>query len=95
MDKITTVNITIPYKGPGNSIVQKDVDFTLTHTEGYYTLTPLLTAAERRIANLPEALNFYISQNRPKSLRGNKDGNMHVIEDAVSKLREQNYVFHD
>jgi hypothetical protein len=63
------------------------VDFDLYKGESHYSLIPQLTNDERRIANLPESLDFNLVDGRPISLRKN-DGNFHVIEDAVRKLKE-------
>lgn len=87
MEKLIQVNVSVPYKGPGNIIRQKPVDFDLYKVEGHYSLIPQLTNDERRIANLPESLDFNLDNGKPVPLRKN-DGNFHVIEDAVQKLKE-------
>lgn len=87
MKKLSTVQLDIPYKGPGNVIRQREVEFELYQVDGHYSLVPCLNDEERRIANLPGQLNFTIEEGRPRSLRGDIDGNFHVISDAVEKLQ--------
>jgi hypothetical protein len=87
--KITTVTIPIPFKGAGNVIRQQEVAFEVYQIDGHYSLKPCLNADELRLANLPEELHFILEGNRPVSLRGKRDGNLHVIQDAVMVLREK------
>lgn len=86
--KITTVTIPIPYKGAGNVIHQQAVSFDVYQIDSHYRLKPCLNADELRLANLPEELNFVIEGGKPVSLRGKRDGNLHVIQDAVVMLQE-------
>ena len=90
--KITTLTIPIPYKRAGNIISQEQVSFDLFSEEGQYQLVPLLNEEERRIANLPPELRFVINDGRPVSLRGIRDGNFHIIQDAVALVLKQNMV---
>lgn len=87
MKKLTRLEVDVPYKGPGNVINQRTVAFDLYQRGDHYSLVPCLEANERRIANLPEELNFTIEQGKPRSLRGDSDGNFHVITDAMRQLR--------
>jgi hypothetical protein len=86
--KITTVTIPIPYKSSGGVIRQQQTSFELYQADGHYTLRPCLSTEELRIANLPEELRFTLQNGKPVSLRGPKDGNFHVIQDAVAALKE-------
>jgi hypothetical protein len=92
MEKITTLSVNVPYKSTGNVIRQKEVLFEVFQNDGQYGLRPVLSEAERRVANLPESLQFSFVEGKPVSSRGNKDGNFHVIQDAVSLLRIQNLI---
>lgn len=87
--KITTIEIAVPYKRAGGIIQQQNVTFDVFQLDGHYQLKPCLSQDERRVANLPEVLNFTIEDGKPVSLRGKMDGNFHVIQDAVQVLRKQ------
>ena len=87
--QIAHVEIPVPYKSAGNVIIQKTVAFDVYKIDGHYSLHPLLTSDELRLANLPPELNFTIEDGKPVSLRGNKDGNLHVIQDAVEVLQKE------
>ena len=87
--KLTTIEIEIPYKRSGGIISQHTVAFDVFQVDGHYQLKPLLSTDERRVANLPEMLNFTIEDGKAVSLRGKMDGNFHVIEDAVRQLQER------
>jgi hypothetical protein len=89
MEKLTEVQVDVPYKGAGNVIRQREVFFEVFHQGFQYDLVPILNEAERRIANLPESLKFHMVDGKPISSRGQKDGNYHVIQAAVHKLYEQ------
>jgi hypothetical protein len=88
-EKIANLTISIPYKRAGNIIIQEPVDFDLFKLEEHFALVPCLNDDERRIANLPEELNFKMEDGAPVSLRGIRDGNLHVIQDAVKQLQEK------
>lgn len=89
-NKIASVNIAVPYKGPGNIIRQNSVSFEVFSEEGHFKAVPLLNEDERRIANLPQELLFNYENGRPVSRRGNFDGNFHAIENIVRELQKQN-----
>lgn len=91
-NKIASVNISIPYKGPGNTIKQNPVLFDVYSADGSYKAVPRLDEHERRVANLPHELRFAFENGRPVSHRGNFDGNFHAIEDIVRELQKQNLV---
>ena len=85
---IANVTVSVPYKRAGNVITQELVGFDLYKNDGHYTLVPCLNEDEARIANLPQELNFNIEDGEAVSLRGIRDGNLHVIQDAVKQLQE-------
>ena len=87
--KITNVIIPIPYKSSGGVIRQHEVSFDVYQIDGHYSLRPCLDDAELRLANLPEELEFVMENGKPISLRGKRDGNFHVIQDAVIVLQKQ------
>jgi hypothetical protein len=91
-NKIASVNISVPYKGPGNTIRQNPVSFEVFSEDGHYKAVPLLNEDERRIANLPHELLFSYENSKPVSLRGSFDGNFHAIENIVHELQKQNLV---
>lgn len=68
---------------------QREVEFDLYKTEKHYSLKPCLSAQELEVANLPPELNFEMVEGKPVSLRGKRDGNFHVIQDAVALLEKQ------
>jgi hypothetical protein len=71
-------------------VLQQEVNFEVFKHVGSYSIKPLLTEPERRLANLPETLDFQIVDVKPVSSGVIKDGNLHVILDFVIKLRQQN-----
>jgi hypothetical protein len=91
-NKITRVNVSVPYKGPGNIIRQKPVSFQVFSEDGHFKAVPLLNEDERRIANLPQELLFNYENGRPVSRRGSFDGNFRAIENIVQELKKQNVV---
>lgn len=88
--KLTTLTLFVPYKRAGNVISQQPVSFDAYKDDDHYTLVPHLNNDEREVANLPEALRFVVQDGKPVSLRGNKDGNFHLVKDAFQLLQEQN-----
>ena len=90
-EQIANLTISIPYKRAGNVIMQEPVDFVLYRTTEYFELIPCLSDEEIRIANLPMQLQFIMEDGKPVSLRGIRDGNFHVINDAVQQLKERNH----
>ena len=88
-NKIATVHISIPYKGPGNVIRQNPVLFEVYSEEDRYKAIPVLDEDERRVANLPDELLFAYENGRPVSERGSMDGNFHAIQDIVQELQRQ------
>jgi hypothetical protein len=91
-NKIGSVNISVPYKCPGNVIRQNPVLFDVYSINGHYKAVPLLNEDERRIANLPQELVFNYENGKAISHRGSIDGNFHAIEDIIHELRKQNLV---
>ena len=89
---IANLTISVPYKRAGNVIIQEPVDFSLYRENGHYTLLPNLSEDEARIANLPQELQFKMEDGVPVSLRGIRDGNLHVIQDAVKLLHERKHL---
>ncbi len=87
-EKITNIAVNVPLKSSGGVIMQREVQFDLFQADGHYSLRPCLSEDERRIANLPEELNFRFENGKPVSLRGKLDGNFHVIQDAVKLLQK-------
>lgn len=86
---MATIEIEIPYKGTGGIIHQEPVSFEVFQLDGYYQLKPCLSTDERRVANLPESLDFKMQEGKPVSLRGKMDGNFHVIQDVVAQLQKK------
>jgi len=91
-NKIASVNISVPYKGPGNIIKQNPVLFDVYFIDNHYKAVPFLNEDERRIANLPCELIFRYENGRPASQRGNFDGNFHAIEDIVRELQKRQLI---
>jgi hypothetical protein len=91
-NKIANVNISIPYKGPGNIIMQKPVSFDVYTECDFYKAVTLLNEDERRIANLPEELCFVLEKGKPISQRGSLDGNFHAIENIAKELQTRGLV---
>jgi hypothetical protein len=87
--KINNITVQVPLKSSGGVIMQRDIEFDVYRSDSHYTLRPCLTEDERRVANLPEELNFTLENGKPVSLRGKIDGNFHVIQDAVKQLKEE------
>jgi hypothetical protein len=91
-NKIASINISVPYKGPGNIIMQNPVLFDVYSEDGHYKAVPALNEAERRLANLPHELNFHCENGKAVSKRGSFDGNFHAIEDIVRELQRQKLI---
>jgi hypothetical protein len=90
--KIASVNISLPYKGPGNVIMQHAVAFEVYSDNDEYKAIPVLDDAQRRVANLPEELLFTCAEGKPVSQRGMRDGNFHAIQDIVNELQKKNLI---
>ena len=88
-NKIASVNIPVPVRGPGNTIRQSPVLFDVFSDDNTYKAVPVLNEDERRVANLPQELLFGFENGRPVSQRGAKDGNFHAIQDIVHELQSQ------
>lgn len=88
---LTNVTITVPFKSAGNIIVQKPVEFEVYREEEIYMIKPLLTVDELRLANLPGELKFLYKDGNVESLRGAKDGNLHVMQDVYTALSDINF----
>lgn len=87
--KINNITVQVPMKSSGGVIMQRNIEFDVFQSDSHYTLKPCLSEDERRVANLPEELNFTLEGGKPVSLRGKLDGNFHVIQDAVKLLKEE------
>lgn len=90
--KIANINISIPYKGPGNTIRQNPVSFDVYSEANNYKAVPVLNEDERRIANLPPELLFNYEGGKAVSGRGKFDGNFHAIEDIVRELQKHKLI---
>ena len=88
-EKIANLTIDVPHRRAGNIIIQEPIEFELYRLDGHFSLIPCLNVDERRIANLPDELNFKMEDGEPVSLRGIRDGNLHVIQDAVKQLQDR------
>jgi hypothetical protein len=89
-NKIASVHIAVPLRGPGNIIRQNPVSFDVFSEDNHYKAVPLLNEDERRVANLPQELLFNYEKGRPVSQRGAWDGNFHAIQDIFDELQRQN-----
>ncbi|MBD0367786.1 MAG: hypothetical protein ICV53_17005 [Flavisolibacter sp.] len=85
--KLTTLEVQVPYRGAGNIITNKPVSFDILQENSTYKAVPLLDTDERRVANLPPELSFYYTDGKASSTRGIKDGNLHVILDIAEALK--------
>ena len=86
-NKIATVNVNRSYRGTGNIIRHKEVVIDVTKDEeNVYTAIPRLSLDERRLANVPDQLQFEIKNGHGYSKRGIKEGNVDLINDIVHQL---------
>ena len=76
----------VPYHGAGNTILQKPVNFNVYTENDHFRVVPDINKDERRIANLPEELQFQIKEGKVVSAKGSRDGNQHVLEAIAKKL---------
>lgn len=90
--KLTTLSIEVPYKRAGNVISQQAVLFDVYKEGDQYSMVPLLDGPGLAVANLPTSLRFVLQNGKPVSLRGIKDGNLHVIQDAVKLLQARQFL---
>ena len=88
-NKIASVNIHVPVRGPGNTIRQNPVLFDVFSDDSIYKAVPVLNEDERRVANLPLELLFGFENGKPVSQRGVRDGNFHAIQDIVHELQSK------
>lgn len=86
-EKIANLSVKVPIKRAGNVIFQEYVQFEVFQDSNEFVLIPKLEEDELRIANLPVELRFILQDGKPVSVRGNRDGNFHVIQDAVEQLK--------
>ena len=91
-NKIASINISVPYKGPGNIIRHNPVSFEVYTEDDHYKAVPVLNEDQRRIANLPPELGFHYQNGRPLSKRGEFDGNLPAIENIVRELQRQQLI---
>lgn len=87
MKKIASFTIEVPYRSPGNIIMNKNIDFDVFKDTTQYKAVPLCELEERRVASLPPELLFEIREGRPHSNRGIKDGNIEVIRRIAGQLK--------
>lgn len=88
--KLATLVVNVPIKKAGNQIYQEEVSFDIYNKEeNNYQAFPLLDENERRLANLPESLDFFREDGKVKSVRGIKDGNLHIIQSIADLLSEK------
>lgn len=90
--KLTSISFPVPIRSAGNSIRQEEVTFDVFRDGEGFVLEPQLSVDQLRIANLPHELKFSMKDGKPESARGAKDGNFHVITDAVALLKERHYI---
>lgn len=86
---IKKVTIDVGFRSPGGSITNRPIAFDVSVKDGHYAAIPICNEFDRRLADLPEALEFVIKEKTVQSLRGIKDGNMNVIQDIVATLRKE------
>ena len=91
-NKIAFLSIPVPYRSSGNIIIQKEVGFHIYKDGKRFSATPVLSPDEFRLANLPQELMFEYTDGKAASLRGFKDGNMHVINDLVEQLKARQLI---
>lgn len=84
-----TIQIEVPYRGPGNTIRNKPVCFDITKEGQHYIAAPQLSAKEQTLAGLPDSLTFTYQDGKAISLRGIKDGNLHVIHAIADALQKK------
>ena len=88
-NKVATINIHVPFKGPGNIIRQNAVVFDVYAADGHYKAVPHLNDHERRIVNLPQEIPFDYENGKAVSLHGSFDRNFYTVEDIVQELQKQ------
>lgn len=88
--KLASITVKVPFRGAGNQIRQDDVAFDVYNKDGgSYHAIPLLDESVRRVANLPDVLEFKRHDGVVTSVRGAKDGNLHVIKAIATSLTER------
>jgi len=86
------IKVNVGFREPGGIIINKPIRFDVSCTDSHYVAVPLCSEADRRLANLPEALEFTIEANKIQSLRGTKEGNLEVIVDIVSVMQKEELI---
>jgi hypothetical protein len=90
--KIDSVNISVPFRGPGNAIRQKEIGFDVYKVYGHFEAVPTCDQQDRVLASIPARLDFDCRDGKPYSLRGKRDGNMQVISDLVEELTRRKVI---
>jgi hypothetical protein len=83
---IGQVTVEVPFKGAGNTVLNNDVSFKVSRENELYKASPILTAAELRVANLPAEIDFTVANGKVTSGRGPRDTNLHVWQAIYDKL---------
>lgn len=86
-EKLQTLTIDVPFKRAGNVISQQAITFDLYRDGDTYSLVPWMDDQSRAVAGLPDELFFVMWEGKPHSVKGKKDLNFHVIQDAVNHLK--------
>ena len=88
---LTNITIPVPYKSAGNAIVENPVEFEVYREGEAYRIVPILDEKGLRLANLPKDLRFVYKERKVISLHGEKDGNLHVMQDVYAVLSDLNF----
>jgi len=67
------------------------VEFEVYREGEAYRIVPILDDKGLRLANLPKELRFVYKERKVISLHGEKDGNLHVMQDVYAVLSDLNF----
>ena len=89
---LSTVEVEVPYRGPGNTVRNKPVIFDVIKNDDYYTAVPQLDQSELAVASLSPEISFRYERDMATPVRGVKDGNQHVIELIAEAWKAKNVI---
>ena len=84
--KIDSFPIKVPFRGPGNVVAYKEVDFDIYKLDGHFEAVPLCSQQDRVLASIPPQLTFKVDGGKAQSPKGIKDGNQGLLNDLAQEL---------
>ena len=87
MNKLMGLSIPVAFRGAGNMILNKMVAFQIYRDGHAFIAAPLISAEQRRLADLPREMFFHCSGTTITSSRGAAERNMDLLKDILLEVR--------